>query len=297
MHPSLNTLDDYLLTFDGQNGDSVYRLSGYDPTFSLFFEVLGKTLRYLCPYQILPSSALPNISPDTPQLMGLVDVSQKNDPFCAVIIDENKRHVLNVEGTRRSEVYSYFEFRISSTPKTRIQDGYGGYRERKLSGYMMRCPSTHRGSSSPKVTVILEEFCDCVVNVYLTQIVEEGPARFAQASYRQVEQAVSDDGKKRLSGKIALPNLLLKRYSPAIVCHSEYLHLLRATPDPERHCSFENWRLAIKEQFYGTQRISLITRSERIHQQTGSVVVSERPSQELLKACHAVVGNGVKPTA
>ncbi|KII70485.1 hypothetical protein RF11_08338 [Thelohanellus kitauei] len=223
--------------------------------------------------------------------MGIVDVSQRGDPFCAVIIQKNKRHIFTVEGTSHSEVYSYFEFRITSTPKERVEDDQGGFRELKLAGYMMRCPPTYRGGTTPK---------DCTVDVYLQQVIEGAGRGVAQASYKQVEEAVSEDGKQRLSGTISLTNLELKRYSPAIarrLVHPNYLPLIKADPDPERYCEFKNYRLAIRELFHRGQRVSLVTRSQMIHPPKGSVQVAERPSQELLRACRATVGNGVKRTA
>ncbi|KII60657.1 hypothetical protein RF11_10521 [Thelohanellus kitauei] len=166
---------------------------------------------------------------------------------------------------------------------------------------MMRCPPTHRGRIIQNVIVVLEEFCnDCAVDVYLKQVVEGENRRFAKASYRQVEQTVSFDGKELLGGTISLPNLVIRRNSAAIarrLVNPDFLPLVKAAPGPERYCDFENRRLAIRELFHGSRRISLTTRSQIIDRQPGSVVVAERPRQDLLIACRAKVGNGVKRTS
>ncbi|KII68410.1 hypothetical protein RF11_15453 [Thelohanellus kitauei] len=238
MHRQLIYSDEYILSLDGQNADSVQRLEGFDPFFYIFVEFLRKDSSRTA------ISALPDSNSDYVEPSVKLDVSDPNCPMCAIIM----RYILTIKGQKGAEIDNYFQFRVMSEPRSWVQDDMGGYRESELSGYLQECPESYRVSTPPTVKLVVESFCEnCRIDMYFKHVTD---GSFARASYEQVSKDVSPDGKSFLHGQVEITNLVVERYSDAIarvITNDDYLPLLDVQHQPDRHCDVGNMVIDVND--------------------------------------------------
>ncbi|KII70486.1 hypothetical protein RF11_08339 [Thelohanellus kitauei] len=262
----------------------------------LFFSLCRELIQqYYYHYQRPASRTLRRSDPDLPAHALKVDVGDKTTQFCAVLINDNKRLILQVTSQEHTTIDDYFELELTSMPMHCIGDCNRYTQRLSLSGYMIICPENYHDTKARAVHLVLNAGCvDCHVSASFRSLKDDSAVT---VSYEQVPKDVSKDGKRRIGGILALPNMVIESYSDDNahnIIHPDYISLLLVENVP-LHCDALGVRLFIQQVFYKSRRVSMTMRAVEINPPTHAVVVSKRPTQDQLRICHSTIGDGWRP--